>query len=64
MAEIELNVLTSQCLDRIIADIETVIEQVNAWAEHRNTVEATINWQFKTEDARVKPRRLYPSINY
>ncbi|MDX9909806.1 MAG: IS630 family transposase, partial [Mariniphaga sp.] len=52
------------CLDRRIADIETVIEQVNAWAEHRNTVEATINWQFKTEDARVKPRRLYPSINH
>ena len=64
MAEIELNVLMGQCLNRRIADIETVAEQVKAWTEHRNTASATINWQFKTDDARIKLRRLYPSINH
>lgn len=64
MAEIELNVLTGQCLNRRIANIETVEDEVKAWAEHRNNSNATINWQFKTSDARIKLRRLYPSINH
>ena len=64
MAEIELNVLTGQCLNRRIANIETVEDEVKAWAEHRNNSNATINWQFKTLDSRIKLRRLYPSINH
>lgn len=64
MAEIELNVLMGQYLSRRIADIETVAVQVKAWKEHRNTASATINWQFKTDNARIKLRRLYPSINH
>lgn len=62
MAEIEINVMVRQCLNRRIADIETVRREVAAWQAHRDQLHATINWQFTTETARVKLRRLYPSI--
>jgi hypothetical protein len=63
MAEIELNVLMGQCLSRRIPDIEKVKTEVEAWQKARNNKKAKINWQFKTEDARIKLRRLYPTFN-
>ncbi len=62
-AEIELNVLTGQCLKRRIADIETVKNEVDAWMQYRNKLQATISWQFTTKDARIKLKKIYPSIN-
>jgi hypothetical protein len=62
MAEIELNVLIGQCLNRRIGDMPTVSAEVEAWQNHRNTKNTTINWQFTTRDARIKLRRLYPTI--
>ena len=63
MAEIELNVLTAQCLKRRIDDIEVVVKEARAWQEARNNKNAKVNWHFTTEDARIKLYRLYPSIN-
>jgi hypothetical protein len=63
MAEIELNVLARQCLNRRIGSIETVRKEVNAWQNHRNNHNAKINWQFTTDDARIKLRRLYPTLD-
>lgn len=63
MAEIELNVLTKQCLNRRIDNIKTVKVEVKAWQNHRNNKDAKIKWQFTTKDARVKLHRLYPSIH-
>lgn len=62
MAEIELNVLNGQCLNRRIDNIETVKEEVEAWCEHRNNMKAKINWQFTTKDARIKLKTLYPKL--
>ncbi len=63
MAEIELSVLGRQCLDRRIPDMETLQKEIEAWQEDRNREETWIDWQFTAADARVKLRRLYPSIN-
>ncbi len=62
MAEIELNVLIRQCLNRRIANMSTVATEVDAWQNHRNTQNAMINWRFTTKDARIKLRRLYPTL--
>jgi hypothetical protein len=62
IAEIELSALTSQCLDRRIADLETLKREVNAWQTNRNNAAVSVNWQFTTEDARVKLYSLYPAI--
>ena len=62
MAESELAVLTSQCLDRRIDDQKTLAYQVSAWQDHRNTHHAKANWQFTTDDARVRLKRLYPQF--
>lgn len=62
MAEIELNVLIGQCLNRRIDTIERVRQEVRAWQEHRNNTPANIRWQFTTEDARIKLYRLYPTL--
>ena len=62
MAEIELNVLMGQCLAGRIPDITRVKKEAKAWQEVRNNKKAKINWQFKTEDARIKLRRLYPTF--
>jgi len=62
MAEIELNVLIGQCLNRRIDDIAVVRHEVLAWQEFRNNKNAKVNWQFTTEDARIKLSRLYPTL--
>jgi hypothetical protein len=62
MAECELSVVAGQCLDRRIADRQTLIEEVAAWEEHRNNKHSKADWQFTTADARVKLRRLYPAL--
>jgi hypothetical protein len=62
MAEIELNVLTGQCLKRRMDNIEVVRKEVLAWQKFRNNKNAKVNWQFTTEDSRIKLARLYPTI--
>nr|QNO56357.1 hypothetical protein CHKFHCLN_00031 [Methanosarcinales archaeon ANME-1 ERB7] len=62
MAEIELNVLSGQCLNRRIDDIAFVRKEVLAWQKSRNNKNAKVNWQFTTKDARIKLSRLYPTI--
>jgi hypothetical protein len=62
MAEIELHVLNGQCLNRHIATMDKVIEEVSAWQENRNNKNSKINWQFTNTDARIKLKRLYPSL--
>ena len=62
MAEIELNVITGQCLNRRIDDIEIVRKETQAWQEARNNKNAKVNWQFTTKDARIKLSRLYPTL--
>ena len=63
MAEIELNVLNGQCLNRRIDDISLVESEAEAWQKHRNNKDSRINWQFTTEKARVKLKRLYPTYD-
>lgn len=62
MAEIELNVLTQQCLKIRIDDIEVVRKEVRAWQDYRNNKNAKVNWQFTTGDVRIKLNRLYPTL--
>ena len=62
MAESELGVLASQCLDRRIPNKQTLKREVAAWQKHRNKHHAKANWQFTTADARVKLKNLYPSF--
>ena len=62
MAEIEFSVLSRQCLDRRMGDETALIREISAWEDIRNKAEATVDWQFTTEDARVKLKKLYPSI--
>ena len=63
MAEIELNVLIGQCLNRRIDNIEDVKTESAAWQESRNNKGAKVNWQFRTDDARIKLRKLYPTLD-
>ncbi len=60
IAEIEISILTRQCLARRIPDAETLIREVSAWQQAANKVPSKINWQFTTADARIKLRKLYP----
>ena len=62
IAEIELSVLTGQCLNRRIDNIETVRKGVAAWEKFRDNKKAKVNWHFTTKDARVKLSRLYPTL--
>lgn len=62
MAEIELSVLQRQCLDRRIPDQETLKQEVLAWENERNQKSVAVNWQFTTKNARLKLKRLYPTI--
>jgi hypothetical protein len=62
MAEIELGILSKQCLDRRIPNIEKLRRSVSAWEQERNQQQRKINWQFTTKDARIKLRSLYPSV--
>jgi hypothetical protein len=62
MAEIELSVLSRQCLDRRIPDAPTLEAEVATWVRRRNQASTTIAWQFTTADARIKLQHLYPSL--
>jgi hypothetical protein len=62
MAEIELSALARQCLDRRLPDIETLLREVQAWQDQRNSEVVKVHWQFTTADARIKLRHLYPRI--
>ena len=62
MAEIELGMLGRQCLDRRIADAATLEREAAAWEVTRNAKKSKIDWRFTTTDARIKLKKLYPSI--
>ena len=62
IAEIELSVLSRQCLDRRVPDAATLAREVHAWQERRNAAARPVDWRFTTADARIKLKRLYPSV--
>jgi len=62
IAEIELSVLSRQCLDRRVPDMATLAREVAAWQERRNGATCTVDWRFTTANARIKLKRLYPSL--
>jgi DDE superfamily endonuclease len=62
MAETELSVLATPCLDRRIPDPTTLQQEVAAWEQRRNQAKCTVDWRFTTQEARIKLKRLYPSI--
>jgi hypothetical protein len=62
MAEIELSVLSRQCLERRVPDFETLERETYAWQDRRDAAGITIDWRFTTGDARIKLKRLYPSF--
>ena len=62
MAEIELSILSRQCMDRRIPDQETLKKQILAWQEKRNAIARPMEWRFTTEDARIKLKKLYPTL--
>jgi hypothetical protein len=63
MAEIELSVLARQCLGERVSSREELEQRVAAWQEQRNQAASQINWRFKTADARIKLKRLYPTFD-
>jgi len=63
MAETELSVLSRQCLDRRIDDRDLMAGEIATWQADRNAAIVRINWRFKTADARIKLKRLYPSFD-
>jgi hypothetical protein len=63
MAEIELSVLSRQCLKRRIPDQQALWHETAAWEAHRNTAKATVEWRFTSADARIKLKKLYPVLN-
>ena len=64
MAEIEIGVMSRQCLDRRIPDQRTLRREVAAWQAQRNQDAIRVDWRFTTEDARIKLKSLYPSIQH
>jgi hypothetical protein len=62
MAEIELSVLSRQCLDRRIDNLEEIRTEVKEWQNRRNNADAKIDWQFTSDNARIKLKRLYPTL--
>jgi hypothetical protein len=62
VAEIELSVLSRQCLDRRIESIDELLKELEPWSEERNDRAVGVKWRFTTADARIKLRRLYPAI--
>ena len=62
MAEIEIGVLARQCLDRRLADRHILKREIDAWQKQRNEKAVHVNWRFTTDDARIKLKSLYPSI--
>ncbi len=63
VAEIELSILSRQCLSRRIGDKDTLTSEVAAWETDRNNARMKVDWQFTTDDARIKLKHLYPSIH-
>jgi len=63
IAECEFSVLSRQCLNRRLPDIDRVRSEVEAWTKARNQAASTVDWRFTTEDARIKLKRLYPAIS-
>lgn len=63
IAEIELNVMTRQCLSRRIPNIDMLRKELAVWESERNNSYAKVNWQFKTTDARIELKSLYPKID-
>jgi len=64
IAEIELSVLTRQCLDQRIEGIEWLKAECYSWNAERNGLQKGVDWQFTTDDARIKLKRLYPQIQF
>lgn len=62
VAEMELSVLARQCLDRRIPDQAVLAREVTKWRQQRNDAKTRVNWQFTTDDARIRLRKLYPTI--
>ena len=62
IAEIELHIMTRQCLSRRIAEIGVLRSELSAWETERNTLAAKVNWHFRTSDARIKLSSLYPTF--
>jgi hypothetical protein len=62
MAEVELSALARQCLSRRIGTREELDREVQAWQHRRHEESITVNWRFTTADARIKLKRLYPSL--
>ncbi len=62
MAEIELSVLSGQCLDQRLESQEAVRQEIGSWEEERNERQVGVNWQFTTADARIRLRKLYPAV--
>lgn len=62
IAEIELSVMTRQCLGRRIPDILNLSSELIEWESHRNYAQKGVDWQFTTDDARIKLKRLYPQF--
>jgi len=63
MAEIEISILSRQCLGDRVGDTQRLEDMTRPWEEKRNRLEGKVNWQFRTEDARIKLTKLYPAIN-
>jgi len=61
MVEVEISVLVRQCLKRRLPDMETLEREAKAWCRECNRLGASVDWRFRTEDARTKLRSLYPS---
>lgn len=64
MAEIELSILTRQCLDRRIPDMKTMKRIIAKWCKERQKHPVPVNWRFTTDKARIKLKRLYPTLQY
>ena len=64
IAEIELSVFSRQCLNRRIPDLETLRSEVEAWQQYRNENAGRVDWHFRTHDARIKLKRLYPQTQH
>lgn len=62
LAESEFSVLSTQCLDKRIADKQTLVDEIAAWQARRNKAHVKANWRFTTKEARVKLHRLYPAV--
>lgn len=62
MAEIEIGIMSRQALEKPLPDMESFKKQVSTWTQERNASGSKVNWQFTTQDARIKLKRLYPTV--